>query len=163
MKLTLLKDLNEMADSSKDAKEEQWGVFMTGGSIGDKKDKKPMKVFDNKADAKAKAKSLKKGLSPGERDYYTIKFVVKQLNEQADDLIYVSIGHDDHCSLYGVTSPQLKSFLTINDADDMNDAIMKAGEDHASDDQHCDKGDIFFDLLNKDVDEFHSQIKEIEA
>jgi hypothetical protein len=67
---------------NEDALDEGHGVFLKGGSIGTKHDSnKPIKVHDNLEDAKAHAKRMNKLLSPGEKNYYRMKYHVKQVDE----------------------------------------------------------------------------------
>jgi hypothetical protein len=58
------------------------GVFLKGGSIGNKSDpSKPVKIHDTKEDAHAHAKRMNKILSPGEKKYYGLKYTVRQIEE----------------------------------------------------------------------------------
>jgi len=50
-------------------------VYLKGGSIGQKKS---VKDFNNKDEAKAYAKRMNKQLTPGEKGYYGMKYVVIQ-------------------------------------------------------------------------------------
>ena len=86
---------------------------------------------------------------------------LEELTEATQDTIDVTIGYDDHCSIYAVSESSLAGFLKVKSADDMNDAIISTGEVQPDRDDNCEKGDIFFDFMNKDVDEFHIQIKDI--
>lgn len=67
--------------------EEMFDVVMMGGSIGDRgitslrqikgeKVKNPDGLYDTKEKAKDVAKRMNKGLSPGEKKYYGIKYKV---------------------------------------------------------------------------------------
>jgi len=56
----------------------KYGVFAKGGSIGTKNDK-PWYVYDTKEEAKTTAARLRKRLTPGERSYYGMGYVVKEV------------------------------------------------------------------------------------
>jgi len=58
----------------------EFGVFMVGGSIGSKDDNKPSGT-GTKEEMVAKAKRMTKHLSPGERKYYKMRYVVRPINE----------------------------------------------------------------------------------
>lgn len=62
--------------------DESHGVFRKGGSVGDVNTGKPIKVHDNVEDAKKHAARLNAALSPGEKNYYKIKYHVKPFNEE---------------------------------------------------------------------------------
>ena len=79
----------ELLTESKDA---QYTTQLLGGSIGGKTitslrelKGEPVQgdktIFDNKEDAIAKAKQLNKGLTPGEKKYYRMKFVVAEVKD----------------------------------------------------------------------------------
>ena len=61
--------------------EEGHGVFLKGGSVGEKRSGKPVEVHSNIDDAKAQAKRLNKLLSPGEKQHYGLKYHVKPVTE----------------------------------------------------------------------------------
>jgi len=61
--------------------EEGHGVFLKGGSVGEKRSGKPVEVHSNVEDAKAHAKRLNKLLSPGEKQHYGLKYHVKPVAE----------------------------------------------------------------------------------
>lgn len=67
---------NEEADL-----DEGHGVFLKGGSVGEKRSGKPVQVHANIDDAKAQAKRLNKLLSPGEKQGYGLKYHVKPVEE----------------------------------------------------------------------------------
>lgn len=72
-------------NESDEGSETKYGVFRKGGSIGNNSmNDKPMKVYDNAEDAKAYASRLRKQLTPGEKGYYKMGFVVKKINEAYD-------------------------------------------------------------------------------
>jgi len=54
-----------------------FGVFATGGSIGSGHRSEPIKTFPTRPEAMQYAKQRRKGLSPGERQYYKMNYVVK--------------------------------------------------------------------------------------
>ena len=76
-------ELKKMTDRLKESEElvEKFGVFRKGGSIGDNKKATPVKVHDNEQDAKDHAKRLNKLLSPGEKNYYGMKYHSKPVSE----------------------------------------------------------------------------------
>lgn len=80
-------ELKKMTDRLKESEElvEKFGVFRKGGSIGDNKQATPVKVHDTAEDAKAHAKRLNKLLSPGEKNYYGMKYHTKQVSEELDE------------------------------------------------------------------------------
>jgi len=67
-----------------DAEGQQFGVYPTGGSIG-RASPKPYKTFDNKPDAQAHARRMRKQLTPGEKGYYKMGYVVKPVDAIAED------------------------------------------------------------------------------
>jgi len=62
----------------------EYGVFQTGGSVGEKNDK-PTKTFDSKEDAQAYAKRCNAALSKGEKGYYGLKYVVRAIKEDVSE------------------------------------------------------------------------------
>jgi len=58
--------------------EEEWGVFSSGGSIGNKSGGKPI-ATGSKEDMQAKAKRMTKSLSPGEKKYYKMKYSARAI------------------------------------------------------------------------------------
>ena len=70
---------------------EKFGVFRKGGSIGDNKQVTPVKVHDTAEDAKAHAKRLNKLLSPGEKNYYGMKYHTKPVSEELEPLTLKSL------------------------------------------------------------------------
>ena len=58
----------------------RYGVFSRGGSVGSKHSD-PVKTFDNVEDAKQCAARFRKMLTPGERKYYRMGYVVRALKE----------------------------------------------------------------------------------
>jgi len=59
--------------------EEQWGIIMQGGSIGDGPNTPTL--IGSQEDAKEAAKRRNKQLTPGEKKYYGIKYKVVKMNE----------------------------------------------------------------------------------
>jgi len=59
---------------------EKFGVFRKGGSIGSHNDD-PVATFDTKDEAIEKAKRLRKTLTKGEKGYYKMGFLVRQIKE----------------------------------------------------------------------------------
>ena len=67
-------------DAEMDEKSKKYfGVFQKGGSIGQGKDK-PLYSFVDKEEAKQKAKRLRQTLTPGEKSYYGMGYIVKPTN-----------------------------------------------------------------------------------
>ena len=60
----------------------RYGVFSRGGSVGSKHND-PVATFDNVEDAKQYAARRRKMLTPGERKYYKMGYVVRALKEAA--------------------------------------------------------------------------------
>lgn len=87
-------ELKKMSDRLKESEElvEKFGVFRKGGSIGDNKQATPVKVHDTAEDAKAHAKRLNKLLSPGEKNYYGMKYHTKPVSEDSK----VPTGYEEH-------------------------------------------------------------------
>lgn len=63
-------------------KEQRYAVYSKGGSIGDTKTGKPLKVFDTAEEAKEYAKRMRKLLSPGEKKYYGLGYFVAPFKEK---------------------------------------------------------------------------------
>ena len=57
-----------------------FGVYSKGGSIGSSNNS-PVFVTNDKEQAKQKAKSLRSYLTAGERKYYKMSYVVKEIKE----------------------------------------------------------------------------------
>ena len=55
-----------------------FGVYSKGGQLGSN-NKKPVFVSEDKEVAKQKAKSLRSYLTQGEKKYYKMSFVVKEI------------------------------------------------------------------------------------
>jgi hypothetical protein len=85
---------------------------------------------------------------------------LKDLKE-AEEIVEVSIGYDDHCSVYAITKRELKSCSKMTNADDINDFITKNGK-RLNYKKPCESGEIFFDYEFNDISEFRSQINEAE-
>lgn len=74
--------------------EHEYGVFRTGGSIGEKPGVVAnlggevgilVSTFNDEKDAKEYAKRMKGYLSPGERKYYGMSYKVKKLDDKIKD------------------------------------------------------------------------------
>ena len=74
----LLKEADLEAEMDEKSKK-YFGVFQKGGSIGQGKDK-PLYSFVDKEEAKQKAKRLRQTLTPGEKSYYGMGYIVKTNN-----------------------------------------------------------------------------------
>ena len=57
----------------------EFGVYRTGGSIGEKRTD-PVKTFPTQEEAKAFAERRNAQLTQGEKGYYKMKYIVKQMN-----------------------------------------------------------------------------------
>jgi len=66
-----------------ESNDEQFGVYLQGGSIGDNRDKSPIggEKFPTRALAQEKAKRMTKALSPGEKKYYKMKYTAKPIKK----------------------------------------------------------------------------------
>ena len=62
-----------------------FGVFKKGGSIGQGKDE-PLHSFVDKEEAKQKAKRLRQTLTPGEKSYYRMGYIVRPTNVAPESL-----------------------------------------------------------------------------
>ena len=84
------RELIEEAKAKQEGEEVKYSVALQGGSIGEKtihtksllkgipaKDIFPL--YDNKADATEHVKTLNKQLSPGEKKYYRLKYIVVEV------------------------------------------------------------------------------------
>jgi hypothetical protein len=84
--------LPETADSVK------YGVFAKGGSVGSQRFRDdPLKTFDTKEKAIADARRRRSNLSPGERGYYRMGYVVKPIKgvtEGWDDMVKAGKARD---------------------------------------------------------------------
>ena len=89
--------LNEDTYISESSKKPYFGVFATGGSIGDVRgrDEKPVHSFNTKEEAKERAKRLRKTLTPGEKSYYKMGYVVKPTEYSPDDISKMYISEAD--------------------------------------------------------------------
>lgn len=75
------KNVDQMTESSSPTRTGvRYGVFSRGGSVGSKHNG-PIETFDNVEDAKQYAARLRKTLTPGERSYYKMGYVVRALKE----------------------------------------------------------------------------------
>jgi hypothetical protein len=166
-------DLDEDEEEDSDEDEdvaESYGVFMQGGSIGDQKGKgKPAKTFDNEADAKSHAARLNKNLSPGEKKHYKIKYTVKPIKEDVEDLdevskktlgSYIKKSAADATSIQrsitrqGIDSPEYKdlSRMRKNRKTGINKAVDKLTKESVEDleELSVDKVDAYRAAAHKD-------------
>jgi hypothetical protein len=78
---TAIKKLGE-----EDQFDEAHGVFLQGGSVGERRNPEPIKVHANIEDAKEHAKRMNKYLSPGEKKHYRLKYTVKPVSEEVEQI-----------------------------------------------------------------------------
>jgi hypothetical protein len=92
---------------------EKWGVFRKGGSIGDKKNDKPIKTFDSKEEAKEDAARRRKSLSKGEKAYYGLGYTVKQIKKEktTESVGGMMENYPKHQDLSGISTEKLEAFL----------------------------------------------------
>lgn len=80
------KNVDQMTESSSpDRTGVRYGVFSRGGSVGSKHNG-PVETFDTVEDAKQYAARLRKTLTPGERKYYKMGYVVRALKEAKENM-----------------------------------------------------------------------------
>jgi len=79
------KELGSMLATTEADESGQFGVFLQGGSVGEKRSSKPAKTFDTKEEARAYAKRMNKQLSPGEKQHYKLKYSVKAMPALAEE------------------------------------------------------------------------------
>jgi hypothetical protein len=78
-------DVTETADV-------KYGVFAKGGSVGSQRFRDdPLKTFDTKEEAVRDARRRRSSLSPGERGYYRMGYVVKPIKGEVDEGMIDSI------------------------------------------------------------------------
>jgi len=75
----------ETSDYMNEESKKYFGVFQKGGSIGQGKDE-PLYSFVDKEEAKQKAKRLRQTLTPGEKSYYGMGYIVKPTNVAPESL-----------------------------------------------------------------------------
>lgn len=56
-----------------------YGVYRKGGSIGEQLNHTPIRTADTKQEANEIAKRLRKQLTPGEKQYYKMGYVVREI------------------------------------------------------------------------------------
>jgi hypothetical protein len=66
-----------------EAEGNKFGVFKSGGSIGEKNTGKPVKTFATKEEAVAYAKRMNQQLSKGEKEHYKLNYKAKAISEAA--------------------------------------------------------------------------------
>jgi hypothetical protein len=80
------KEMDETADNVK------YGVFAKGGSVGSQRFRDdPLKTFDTREEAVRDARRRRSSLSPGERGYYRMGYVVKPIKGEVDEGMIDSI------------------------------------------------------------------------
>ena len=73
----------------------------------------------------------------------------------------ITIGYDDHSSMFSIDRTHLKKILYMNDDDEINDYIINNGKRRGVwDPDQIDGGDIFFDAMTGDVEGLHTQIRD---
>ena len=77
-------------------KDEIWGLFQSGGSIGEHNDPNKPKKTGTEQEMKEMARRRNKLLSPGEKSYYKIKYSAKRVRDSnaKDQEIKIIIGDD---------------------------------------------------------------------
>ncbi len=108
--------------------EEKWGVFRKGGSIGDKKSDKPLHTFDTKEEAKAKAASMRKTLSVGERKHYGMGYSFKKINEDSWGVFQAGKALGGGPSKMDLA---LYTFDTKDEAADKAESLSKKGKSYS--------------------------------
>jgi len=116
-------------------------VTRKGGSIGEKSFSKE---FSSKEEANAYAKSMNKGLSPGEKSYYKIKYVVKKSP---------NINEDHYKTQTGliVTSNSFEDYRRIGEI--LNSSELYAEEDKVEEYWFLSEEEETYDALERRVDE----------
>jgi len=83
-------------DVDESAADVKYGVFAKGGSVGSQRFRDdPLKTFDTKEEAVADARRRRSSLSPGERGYYRMGYVVKPIKgaaQQVDEISPATLG-----------------------------------------------------------------------
>lgn len=88
-------ELDALENESKIEEEKQFGVVLTGGSIGDK-EREP-KWFDTEEEAKAYKKRMNKQLSAGEKGYYKLRYkMARKVKEGEAENLWDKIVHKIH-------------------------------------------------------------------
>lgn len=80
--------------------------------------------------------------------------------KQQEQTVDVTIGFDDHCSVYRVPYITLVDLARINNVEQLVDAIIGNGT-LIDWDNPCDKGDVFLTLDERDLEEFRLSIREL--
>ena len=78
-------DIEGVFEESINEEKKYFGVFQKGGSIGQGKDE-PLHSFVDKEEAKQKAKRLRQTLTPGEKSYYRMGYIVRPTNVAPESL-----------------------------------------------------------------------------
>lgn len=90
---------------------------------------------------------------------------LKELLREADkiEMVEITIGYDDHCSIYLVPVAALDKLSKMKNSGDVNDTIVdNYNRKYTGDNDPCDKGEIFLDNTEhtNSLDEFRQQIKD---
>ena len=80
-------------EESLNEEKKYFGVFQKGGSIGQGKDE-PLHSFVDKEEAKQKAKRLRQTLTPGEKSYYRMGYIVRPTNVAPESLNEEIVDYD---------------------------------------------------------------------
>lgn len=109
------------------------GVFLKGGSVGEKRSPKPFEVHANIEDAKAHAKRLNKLLSPGEKQHYGLKYHVKPVAEGfvVEEVELEEAPGQRVSSAYRMTVPLKDGQVHPDHAEKINDLKAKVRADNA--------------------------------
>lgn len=116
----------EAAGNSEGAKKgaetkRQHGVFMKGGAIGEHRDTdhpqhgKLISVHDSEEEAEAKVQLRNAGRTPGEKDYYKIKYHVKPMSGQMEASSPASTD-DQPATVHATKTETEKKTLTLDEA-----------------------------------------------
>lgn len=90
---------------------------------------------------------------------------LRELMREADkiEMVEITIGYDDHCSVYLVPVAALDKLSKMKNSGDVNDTIVdNYNRKYTGDDDPCDKGEIFLDNTEhtNSLDKFHQQIRD---
>ena len=80
-----------------------------------------------------------------------------KLHEMTIATVDICVGYDDHCTVRRVDHQLLGHLLTLKTADQINDFIINHGQVVSND---CGRGDIFFDMMNRDITELRQQVQD---
>jgi hypothetical protein len=88
------KDAEKIGKKVNESEGSKYGVFQSGGSVGEKNDA-PKKTFDTREEAAEYAKRRNKQLTPGEKGYYKMKYSVRAIKE-SEEQVNEMWGDSDH-------------------------------------------------------------------